>query len=499
MKTAKNVVRTIAAATLALHAGLGVAAVHCVGTGDDLNSVLDEHAGWESETIIRLRQGTYTSDWYAGSAPEFYLVLNYRYALGDVHISGGWNSDCSEQTLDPNLTRLDGQHRGTVFGFYDPWVTDRLLDGDDFLPGKYSLTNLSLVNGKSIPGSASALAASLDINGVMGTTNTEIRFEHLVITGSHAATSGAPPKNVSVSLFNGGRVVFRNNVVSDNDLSAHSGSTNVAVNNSTNAVAYVSSNSIHDNHFGNDNVGLYVVGLAELTNNAIANNTSSMHPTAPMDLEVGNPSQVALRNNHFSRYVQSGFAINSATTSGDAQWTKNGIVRIPNATSVIRNSGTNTPPIIGLTAQDIRGVDRIIESTVDRGAVESVPDTAFGPKILSLDPINNATTIVSPESGEFWTETLYFLKESGFGDAQSVISCDETAGEVAIAYRPLQTVKNVSLFVLPVGLVFPAAVPGAPDQHSAVVCTVYRENAATDTLTYNFVVQRSDLFKNGFD
>lgn len=505
MAQTSHVLRWIIAAPLAWFAGSSAAVDHCVGTGDEFNAAL-EQAGWTEETNIRLRQGTFRSNWNApGSQPEFWFKLTYRYAIGDVHISGGWNADCSVQTLDPNLTILDGQNRGPVFAFSDPWVIDRIQAGDDFLSGKYSLTNMTLANGKAAiygPDYQWGWAAAYTAQGIVGTTTTQLRLEHLVITGSRGAALPVDSVNVDIKMHFGGRLYFRNNVVSNNDLSADPNSENVLFSTDSNVLAYLTSNSIHDNRLGSGSVGVRLinVGAMALTNNAIANNVSVNASGTSLDVDdVLGGQNLELRNNHFGRYRGNGFAINTGTTTGDAQWTKSGVLRIPNATSVLRNSGSNSPPGGGLTSKDIRGIDRIVESTVDRGAVEAVPTTAYGPTISSLEPLNNSTTIVAPETGNVWHETLYFMKQSGFGDAQSTMECQTTAGEAVVESHALQTVRNAGLFVLPVGLAFLAPVPGDQDRHSTVTCSIYRENASTDTLTYHFIVQRPDLFSSSFE
>ncbi|MBK7143912.1 MAG: hypothetical protein IPH76_01415 [Xanthomonadales bacterium] len=106
---------------------------------------------------------------------------------------------------------------------------------------------------------------------------------------------------------------------------------------------------------------MIVRNVATVSNNAVANNSS----TAINAIQFSSyqaPLQT-LRNNHFgSRVYRDGQPFSEiATTTGDAQWTQSGIRMVPNAESVLRDSGDNTPTG-GIPSIDFSGNARGFET-----------------------------------------------------------------------------------------------------------------------------------------
>ncbi len=78
------------------------------------------------------------------------------------------------------------------------------------------------------------------------------------------------------------------------------------------------------------------------------------------------------------------------------------------------------------------------------------------------------------------------------------MDCQVTAGNGVVTVRELQTVSNGGL-ALPVDVALDNPVAGSGNVQVTLVCDVYRENANTYALTYQFVVTDPLLFRNGFE
>jgi hypothetical protein len=78
-----------------------------------------------------------------------------------------------------------------------------------------------------------------------------------------------------------------------------------------------------------------------------------------------------LRNNHIGvGYFEIAPIVNLNPTTGDPGWTLTGIYPTPNEVSPLRDSGTNSP-YGGVGTVDLAGNARIVNATVDRGAIEA--------------------------------------------------------------------------------------------------------------------------------
>ena len=140
----------------------------------------------------------------------------------------------------------------------------------------------------------------------------------------------------------------------------------------------------------------------------------------------------------------------------------------------------------------------MINTVVDRGAVEAQPPANTGPVISDLDPLVNSTTTLAATSDPVQTTRVFFFTQSGNGSGQTTMNCDVTAGKGVVVIRPVQTVSNGGL-ALPVDVALDNPVAGSGNVQATLVCEVFRENASVYTLTYFFVVRDPQLFRNGFE
>jgi hypothetical protein len=482
---ASKSVHAVFACVMACVTGGAHGAVFCVGNGDDLNAALDtaESAGGDQSNVIRVRAGTHYSYW-EGFDTAYRYELSATNAGRNLEISGGWNSNCSAQTQDPRLTVLNGAARGSVLKIGN-------AGNPAALDGTIAVRNLTIANGSA----EHSVLPALSIN-VYGVLTASVRVENVMVTGNQGMTAVGVTV-ISETGASAGSIFFRNNVIQGNVL----GSARTGAVIEGDAIAYVSNNSIHDNSGTSNTPGMIVRNVATLSNNVFADNTSSNHPPHQVyQIYTENAAGLTLRNNHWNVPNFSGTLpfSQTGTTTGDAGWTRVGALRIPNITSPLRDSGLNNP-LGGTLASDVRGQTRIFNGTIDRGAVESSETAAVGPTIVALQPLVGSTTIVAPEAGPVWTERMFFTVQGGNGSGQSSLDCEVVAGNAVIVNNPFQTVSVGAIGALPVDIAFPAAVPGASASVSNVTCTVSRENNTPYTMTYYFVVQDSQLFRDGFE
>jgi hypothetical protein len=257
--------------------------------------------------------------------------------------------------------------------------------------------------------------------------------------------------------------------------------------------------------FGNSasdtDVGLRGSGTLTLNNNVLAENTSTSSDAYQLSYltPTGSTSGLTLANNHITSRSPSPVPPFSEvnTTTGPAMWSGTGPFRIPDLNSPLRDSGNNSA-LGGLSATDVRGLTRVINSVVDRGAVEAQPPANTGPVITALEPAAGSTTVLPATAGATQTTRVFFLVQSGTGNGRTTLDCRVTAGNGVVVLRPTQSVGNGG-FALPVDVALDNPVAGGGNSQATLVCDVARENANTYALTYFFVVTDPLLFRNGFE
>lgn len=486
----------LAALSIALCASLPVAAAtFCVSTGEELSQILNgpgvNASNNGQDDIILLRSGRYTSEAGAvGGVTWFFAAQDGR----SLSISGGWNSNCTTQAIDPTVTTLDANNSRAVLHIVSA--------NPSILAGQLSISNLTLAKGRTTFAETPTVTpvAALRIS-LQASTGAGVTVENVIITGSTAAPVATGSHVANIRVVDGGIVRFRNNVIYGNNLSGASSTANLVIFAAGGAVALVSNNSVFSNAVSSSKVGLAGDGAMTLSNNVLAENTT----TAPFSYQLsyttlmGSTSGLTLVNNHITSREGSPVPPFSEinTTTGPTMWSGTGPFRVPDVGSPLRDSGSNSVAG-GLSSTDARGLPRVVNTVVDRGAVEAQPPANTGPTITALEPLANSTTILQATDGATQTTRVFFLTQSGNGTARTTVDCQVTAGNGAVVVRPVQSVANGGL-ALPVDVALDNPVAGAGDVQATLVCDVSRENAGTYALTYFFVVRDPQLFRNGFE
>lgn len=227
----------------------------------------------------------------------------------------------------------------------------------------------------------------------------------LVTTGRSGAENG---RISTFNLYAPGTLKVRNSQFLNNSLThANSGAVYFWANNG--AVGQFTNNSISGNAVTTQGKGLDASGVATLTNNVVAGNTSTANPS--YEFWSGAPTQMTLTNNHFeSANIFNGAPFSETnTTTGDPDWTLVGLRMVPDAASPLRDSGDNSPTG-GVPNIDFSGQPRIVNLTIDRGAVEAdaPAGVAIGPLVEAASPANGSTTVLQGNPGEFATATCRY-------------------------------------------------------------------------------------------
>jgi hypothetical protein len=422
----------------------------------------------------------------------------YHYRRFAMDISGGWNSNCTSQTLDPTLTILDGRNASQVLSIDDRqynWAATFGAFGDVI-----SIRNLTLDKGRTINPEPGGTFAALNIEVGSASPSAQVIVENVVVKGSSAALANSGAVNISMAGFapgGGGFVRFRNNVIHGNNLSGAANTSLIRIQTALGASAIVSNNSIFGNVVSGPVAGLTINGLVGLYNSVVVNN-SSTSAANPSELYSASANELRLINNHLGRVDLFGTPVtHTGTTTGTPFWSGTGPFMVPDLGSPLRDSGSNVN-IGGPLATDIRGFPRIVNTVVDRGAVEAQPPANTGPIISALQPQANSTTFLDATGAPTQTTRVLFLTQSGNGTGQTLIDCAVTAGNAVVVVRELQTVANGGM-ALPVDVAMDNPVPGGGSAQVTLVCDVLRENVSPYALTYHFTVRDPLLFRSGFE
>lgn len=476
----------------AMSSGAVRAESFCINDGTVLADTIRVAANNGQDDTIRLRTGVLHTTAYFNSD----VTWDYKYGALDfdksLALSGGWNSNCTSQTIDPSLTVLDAQNLNGAMQFREGVFNE--------FSSQLSLSNFTITRGLSAPGVGGAFRPAALSVALLGSAGSRVTVEHVVLTDHRQIPDCSGCEVARVSLSNAGILRFRNNIVQGNGLNT-SLSKNTAIVVDTNAVAFVTNNSIFNNRTTSSSyAGLSVYGVATLSNNVLAQNTTTS-PTAAVQLVSIQPENLALYNNHVTAVEYSPPnaqpSIEQGTTTGDPMWSGTGSIRVPNAGSPLLDSGRNGASG-GLSTLDARGHARIQNAVVDRGAVEAQPPSNTGPIISALQPDAGSTTILAATAEPTRDTQIFFLTQSGNGTGQTAVDCYVTSGFGAVTVREFQIVSNG-------GIALPATVtmdnPISGDNVVGVRCDVYRENGVDSALHYTLIVRRpsDQIFQNGFD
>ncbi|HQW81236.1 MAG: hypothetical protein IPF83_07640 [Rhodanobacteraceae bacterium] len=438
------------------------AAQFCVSTGTQLANALNSAATNDQDDAIRIVKTTLTGTSNPAGNPRW----SYRPGSNDLDnnltLTGGWSSgdNCASQiSTDPTSTALDAQYNGQALQF-STTAADQLL-------GDVVVGNFTITRGFT---SVSSAASGFDW-GVNGASSSSLLAENVLVVAGNA--TGIATSSVRVSHAGSGHAKLRNFIVYGN---IAQGSGGVAIIANGSAYAVLSNTTIFDNQSAASASGLLALGIVTLANNAVADNTSSAGTSFQMRSDAA--TQLTLRNNHFGTKSLVGGAFSEiGTTTGDAQWTQTGSVMVPNTISPLRDSGVNNPTG-GLASTDFQGDARIVNVTVDRGAVEAAAIPHIGPTISAIAP--------TPGTGEFMpdglvdttvTRSITFASTGGTGAGTTSLNCVDNNVAATLSASANQTIA-VGAAVTPVVVTMTYAPVG---YNLGVTCT-----ANTNGNVYSF-------------
>jgi len=468
------------------------AAVFCVSSGNQLQNALEIADGNDQDDVIRIVRGTHTSD--INGPQDYHWRFWYANIDADdsLTISGGWSTgnNCATQvTLDPSQTILDGENLGPVFNI-QPFGTGITMSGD------ITMSNLTFARGRGQAFNGGGYPVALRVWVPDATSSTALTFDNLLMVSSQSAAEGV---SIAEFLISGaGALRVRNSIFHGNTLT-HNNTAGIYVRATGNAVGYINNNSVFGNTTQSPRSGFIGGGTLTFSNNAVADNQSSsvaLNQTRQMFAETA--STISLYNNHFQTLGTSNgsFAVNASTTSGDPQWTQSGSRMVPNTVSQLRNSGRNAPSG-GLPEIDFSGDNRVVNDTVDRGAVEGAFIAEIGPVVTAASPANGSTSVLLGAVGEVVRQILQFNVAGGTGNGETEIHCYND-GNAAIVEAPTTQMVGTGGGAVDVSVRMTIA---SQVQTDIIRCNFSAENLQMTQATYFLEARVGSypLFKSGFE
>ncbi len=450
------------------------AAQHCVSTGTQLANALNSAAGNDQDDEIHIVATTLSGTSNPAGNPRWGFTPGANDLDNSLTITGGWSSgnNCNSQvSTDPTDTVLDAAYTGRALVFL---VTGTPMEGD------VVLRNFTITRGSSTTQSS---GTSLDWRVTGGTASSLLAENILVIAASSSTPNTAP---VMIEHSGSGNAKVRNVVVYGNTTTSTGG---ISIRANGTAYAVLSNASIFDNHCSCAASGLNASGIVTLANNAVADNTSSAATSFQFRSDA--PTQLTLRNNHFGTKSMAGSPFSEVgTTTGDAHWTRVASIIVPDTISPLRDSGINSPTG-GLASTDFDGSARIVNTTVDRGAIEAEAIPHIGPTLSGVSP--------TPGTGQFMpdglinttvTATITFAATGGTGAGTTSLSCVDDNAAATLSASANQTVA-VGATVTPIVVTMTYLQAG---YNLGVVCTA-NTNGNIYSFQYAFFVP--DASANG--
>jgi len=458
--------RTAAIAMLALTALSAQATTFCVTTGTQLANALNTAASNGQNDEIRIPTGTLTGTSNPAGNPRWRYPVQASDEGHSLTLTGGWSSgnNCASQvSLDPTQTALDAQYNGRALDFT---ITNSIAFSGDVVVRNLTITRAGSSNQNV------GVAFNWTVTGELASS---LLIENVLVVASNA--TGTSSSAVQIEHSGGGWAKARNLIVNNNTAVAGTG---LSISANGSAYAILSNASIFENTSGGAASGLYAQGVVTLANNAVADNTSSAATSYQAYSALG--TSLTLRYNHFgTRRFTGGAFSDVGTTTGDAQWTQVGSIIVPDTISPLRDSGTNSPTG-GLASTDFQGDARIVNSVVDRGAIEAEAIPHIGPTISAVSP--------TPGTGQFMpdgltnttvTATLTFAATGGTGAGTTSLVCTDDNAAATLSASASQVIA-VGGSVTPVVVTMTYVAAG---YNLAVICTA-NTNGTPYSFQYNF-------------
>ncbi|MBI5058123.1 MAG: PKD domain-containing protein [Nitrospirae bacterium] len=337
---------------------------HCVSNSAELRDAIDTASVNNMNDVIQLVQGTYG---VSGIESEFYYGSAESYGLA---IKGGYTSGCSNRSLNPSNTALDGQNIRGVMDIhnwtYSPYVK-LMVEGVTIQNGQNGVG----IYLESFEGSI-ILKDNIVINNEEGgisvnSSNADVTLTNNVIRSNYSQYYSG----ISLDCTSG-NIVLTNNIVADNITDNEGGGiyaflyeSNMDMVNNT-----ITGNSSTTSGEYAGGIFLQMVGTpaVNIYNNIIWGNTALYGG----DIDIENVSgTVNAYNNDFDpakvygAFTNEGGNINANPQFADAI---NGDYRVTTGSSAI-DTGNNSAP--SLPQKDFGGNNRTLGTAVDMGAYEN--------------------------------------------------------------------------------------------------------------------------------
>jgi len=449
------------------------AATFCVTSGNQLNSALEAAEFNGQDDTIKVATGTHITDRYAPGDYQW----KFEPAVGVDHegaltISGGWNAanNCQTQsTLDPAQTVLDARYWGPVF------VVAMVFD--DFT-GSLHISNLTFYRGESNEFLSDAAMRVV----VAGAGGASVTFDNILVSGNR---SGANFGDIGLFSLNAGGILKIRNSQFLNNSFTHPSTGGLTFQATNGAIGFFTNNSISGNTATINRKGLSTDGLVTLTNNAIGDNSSTADPS--YDFKTDDPGSLTLNRNHFQTYNITGGSPQSETdtTTGDPAWSLVVARMVPDEISPLRDSGDNTP-LGQIPNIDFSGQPRIVNVTIDRGAVEAdaPPAVPTGPLVTAVSPLNGSTTVLQGNPGDFVSTQLTFDVSGGTAPAFTKLECSITSGDPGFGIASTGETVAVGGSITPIDVGFNLT---SESQEGVITCELTRDNSGISYLIFNFI------------
>jgi hypothetical protein len=354
-RPARAWIGAVLSAIAPLAAGTLQAHEFCVGTAANLQDAFDaasDNGMYNGEdNVVRLQAATFSTS--AASAFRFNSS-----AAHTLQVLGGWNDDCSEQSLDPALSVLDGGQATYVLS---------IVNGGDT-----TISYITIQNGREPVG---LYAAGLTLQSSSDTAIATVSWN---IIRNNYATETVPiftTQPAGIEAYFLGGLYLMNNLIAGNTSEGTDAAGDIVISGND----CVTNNTVVDNTATNGgdgglllnpvgNAGAYVI------NNVFWGNTHA-------GLIIEDDSNL-MQNNDWGVLGGSGSPGNGSADnlSVAPQFVDrpNGNYRL-GGNSPLLGKGNNAPEC-GLPARDLDGHPRVLHGIVDIGAYqESVFNNGFEP------------------------------------------------------------------------------------------------------------------------
>lgn len=336
------------------------AATFCVSNSNMLELVLDITESNGQDDVIKIKSGNYIPANTFGF--RFFLEESF-----DIEISGSWDNDCSEQSLNPLDTALDGDNDSRVLSFFNNNATPTYT-------GNIRLSVLSINNGlyeefQNLNSKSAGLAFEIGSNDA-----NSITLDRLFFSGNRS--------NLSSALRAGGnKITVKNSIFFDNE------SDTGTIYSVADDFYFINNTIINNTYYsqfnsGDSEAGLIITSFVEqafITNNLIWDNYGP-------DVVSGSNSQgdpdVYLYHNNFQNTAGTYDHVMN-NLSADPQL---GFLNFtPAITSPLIDQGYAEPSGIipfptpfelnwRYGAGDFLSFDRVVNNRVDIGAIEAASE-----------------------------------------------------------------------------------------------------------------------------